>query len=177
MRTRLGLGLLAGWMTVASCGDTDAVVGGETETMGSSSTGAGPGMPEDSASPDVTTGADGTSTGGECSLADTSVCDDDDPCTADDCFDGMCTHEPEADGTACTTASGDGGSCQSGECVSACTADRECDDRNACTTDSCDGTLGQCVFEELDGVDAPASEQSDADCQVVECQAGVAVSE
>src|SRR5688572_19259556 len=182
---RFGLAILGVWLATASCGDSTAPIGGGSETSAgtasSSSTTDPTPMVDSTASVDVTTlgegSADGTSAGPECTLADVSVCDDGDPCTVDDCFDGMCTHEPEADGTACTGRDGNGGTCQDGECVTACAADRECDDRNPCTTDSCDPMLGQCVFEELDGVDAPASEQSDADCQVVECQAGVAVSE
>src|SRR5437667_426854 len=51
--------------------------------------------------------------------ADATACDDRNPCTADYCVLGSCSHAPIAGCKLCTTAA-------------------DCDDGNACTTDSCD---------------------------------------
>lgn len=177
MRKLLAFGVVALWLGALSCGE-DSSVGtsgdsGSTGTTGT--TGMVPGV-DTTAGPQSSDGAgsaDGT--GAECSLSNVEVCEDDDPCTADDCFDGACTHEPAADDTPCTARDGMAGSCQEGACVVQCSSDAECDDANVCTIDSCDLAVGQCTFEELDGVEADASEQTDGDCQVVECEAGVAV--
>ncbi|MCA9618743.1 MAG: hypothetical protein KC731_06970, partial [Myxococcales bacterium] len=102
-------------------------------------------------------------------------CGDDDGCTDDVCGDdGLCAHTPVADGTECQSGGGEDGACMGGVCVVACTAadPTVCDDDNACTVDSCDTDIGQCVNEAVP--DGPVSGgQTDGDCQVVVCEAGV----
>lgn len=69
-------------------------------------------------------------------------CNDDLPCTVDNCETGLCTHTPEAEGKDCGSVT----------CVNtnACDANGECittpvslDDNNGCTTDVCDPQSGE----------------------------------
>ncbi len=67
-----------------------------------------------------------------------SQCDDNDPCTTDNCVDGFCVHD---DITSCT--SGDG-CCPHGcnptndnDCTPECSTNAQCNDNNACTIDTC----------------------------------------
>jgi hypothetical protein len=58
------------------------------------------------------------------------ACDDDDPCTADDCGEAGCVHAVLPDGTACDA---DGGVCASGLCAWVdCFDDAECSNGNLC---------------------------------------------
>ncbi len=93
-------------------------------------------------------------------------CDDGNPCTADTCTSGTCSHTPAAgscvDGNACTTAD----TCVAGRCTEgtldpmcpaslACTeldtttgvmVDRTCDDADECSTrNTCSTQTGECV--------------------------------
>lgn len=64
-------------------------------------------------------------------------CDDDNPCTKDQCnsaLDGVCQSVLEPNGTPCLNASGCLGQCVTGSCNSALA----CDDSNACTADYCE---------------------------------------
>ena len=71
-------------------------------------------------------------------------CDDEEPCTADACVDGVCTHpavddsNPCDDGDPCTVEV----SCASGDCIG---VPMVCDDGDQCTVDAC--VDGECVFE------------------------------
>ena len=133
------------------------------DTLGDASAGSG-----SSSGLDSSTGAPP-----ECTPDDAAdTCDDDDPCTADDCVDGSCTHDMVDNDTPCPGRGGRAGSCQGGECVVDCTTDADCDDSNACTVDQCNVSLGQCEYEELDGVPAPAKVQTAGDCLEVQCVMG-----
>ena len=74
-----------------------------------------------------------------------SCTDDANPCTADVCSAGNCTHPALTNGTACN----DGAfctvsdNCQNGTCLGG--GARDCSDTNPCTIDSCDETNDQCV--------------------------------
>ena len=78
---------------------------------------------------------------GECVAATTLPCDDDDPCTTDECTnsDGVAVcgdHTVKADGAACdsTPCMGDGATCWDGTCVDGNTI---CGDGMICTVNSC----------------------------------------
>ena len=101
---------------------------------------------------------------GVCVGGQTKDCDDGNPCTADQCDEGLgCMHEHKEgsceDGDLCTL--GDGcvqGECQAGQEVP------DCDDGNPCTVDSCDPAVG-CVNE-----DNPAVACDDGnECTVDSC--------
>jgi hypothetical protein len=69
------------------------------------------------------------------SSCDPSACDDGDPCTADDCATGACTHTPVGDGTVCGS---DFEVCLGGSCsLVDCFSDADCSNG-----DACDGTEG-----------------------------------
>lgn len=79
-----------------------------------------------------------------CSFTVTVVgdsCDDQDPCTIDNCDDGECVHEAIVcdDQNLCTTDS-----CVNGICVFEPVV---CDDENSCTRDTCDD--GECIFTDI----------------------------
>ena len=73
---------------------------------------------------------------------DESTCDDDNPCTTDECGGGEgCKHsnqngDCDADGSLCTEKD----SCSDGNCKVGTPLD--CDDANPCTTDTCDAKKG-----------------------------------
>ncbi len=78
-------------------------------------------------------------------------CADNDPCTADGCAVGICTHVPAPvaptitcdDLNPCTLSD----TCDAaGKCAGKL---RSCDDANPCTNDSCDPTTGKCVFKAI----------------------------
>ncbi len=73
-------------------------------------------------------------------------CDDENPCTEDQCDGGVCSHvattQPCDDHNACTV----GDICSRGTCVGG--PSLACDDEDACTTDACDPVVG-CVHEEV----------------------------
>jgi hypothetical protein len=68
-------------------------------------------------------------------------CNDDLPCTSDDCDTGLCTHTPLPEGTNCGSVTCvNSAVCNvTGECV---TSPVVVDDGDACTTDSCDPASG-----------------------------------
>ncbi len=73
--------------------------------------------------------------------ASAADCDDGDPCTADDCVDGCCSHVAGVDGVPCPD---EGNSCttdvcMAGQCVHLveCSADSDCADGDSCTLDRC----------------------------------------
>jgi hypothetical protein len=79
---------------------------------------------------------------GVCGPKPCESCDDGNPCTADVCTDGLCTHPalaaPCDDGNACT----EGDSCKEGVCSGQA---KGCDDAVACTVDTCSG--GACSHQ------------------------------
>lgn len=83
-------------------------------------------------------------------------CDDHNPCTADDCTSGACTHADVPTGTSC----GDGDLCHG---VSACDGAGTCstgtppviDDGNPCTADACDPLTGMVTHTITPGCVAP----------------------
>src|SRR5688572_11727619 len=179
MRGRIALGFFAAWML--SCGGSDSPSTGDGGTT-AGSTGATTGGPDDGVNTlppvdDTGMSASGSGDDGpECTLANVAeVCADTDPCTIDDCFDGMCTNEVAPDGSPCSVGDTNG-VCEAGSCQVMCEGASDCDDDNPCTADSCDIGIGQCTFENMDG-DAPASEQTEADCANVVCRGGATVSE
>lgn len=119
-------------------------------------------------------GAPGGGGGGTTGCVDASDCDDGNGCTEDSCSEGACANEPLADGETCTSGGGQAGTCMDATCTIACTGDNPsvCDDDNVCTVDGCDVSLGQCENEPVPDGEADASEQTDGDCQVVQCVAG-----
>jgi hypothetical protein len=184
-----------------SCAD-DTSVGGnvDTETGSSSSTGmsAGP-SPDGGPGPDSTAGdatmgdstaapatdgsssssgdppADGTassSESGDIVCRGDSECDDDNPCTVDDCVETACTNEAEPDDTPCTDGALDG-VCQDGQCVRAaeCRSPADCVDLppdDDCQERTCEG--GECGLDFTpDGEPASAVRQTAGDCQIVVC--------
>lgn len=117
---------------------------------------------------DVCNGAETCDGGGECQAGTALNCDDNNPCTADDCDpeDGcIWDNDDEAacsDGQACTPDD----HCQDGECVGTVS----CDDGNPCTMDSC-GNNGVCENEPVED-DTPCDDGSN--CTDGEtCQNGV----
>jgi len=90
---------------------------------------------------DLCGGADGGGTDGGGACTADAQCDDKNPCTADTCVTGVCSHVPTTDacddGDPCTEAD----TCADGACLGTAKA---CDDGDACTDDSCDKAKG-CV--------------------------------
>lgn len=83
---------------------------------------------------------------GACQSGAPLDCDDQNPCTADDCDSvGACAHAPVADGTSCADADVCNGDemCAAGACVSG--GPLTCDDQDPCTDDACDPVTG-CSF-------------------------------
>ncbi|MEZ4265968.1 MAG: putative metal-binding motif-containing protein [Myxococcota bacterium] len=133
-------------------GDADALgdVDGDTET---------------DASPDADVEVDGDAEidgGAKCDPFDLTSCDDENPCTRDQCDSTLgCLHIPDNalpcdDGTPCTV----GDTCQDGTCTGG--DEPDCDDGNACTDDYCEEGSGECMHEPIGDVecdfDGPCSE-------------------
>ena len=72
-------------------------------------------------------------------------CDDGNPCTVDECVNGVCIHTPALAGSVCSLPNGMPGVCDgTGNCIeSECTGTPPCDDGNPCTIDVC--VNGVCV--------------------------------
>jgi len=74
-------------------------------------------------------------------------CNDDNPCTTDDCQQGVCVNTPAAgccqsavqcdDGDPCTADSCSDHACQHSTVTGCCKDASQCDDGSACTEDSC----------------------------------------
>lgn len=93
---------------------------------------------------------DTESTPPTCSACRSSVdCYDDNECTSDECFDGVCGHATILGGTPCTYGYCNG--IRGAEvCVpKPCQTDPDCDDRAACTTEVC--RAGFCDYTTNDG--------------------------
>lgn len=75
------------------------------------------------------------------------VCNDDDPCTMDECqpADGSCTFVPKEDGMDCEFE-GEAGVCEQGQCqVNECQTDADCNDNNLCNGVEICSENGACV--------------------------------
>ena len=107
---------------------------------------------------------------GQC-VASAPSCDDNDPCTQDNCQeDGTCSHEPFEgpceDGDPCTT----GETCADMTCGGG--VPEICDDLNPCTQDACAPALGGCIFEaQPDGLACSSGDPclSGGTCSAGEC--------
>ncbi len=177
----LGRAVVAALVLVAaSCGEGDSPVNASNGDDTGTSTGGVMVAESGSSGTGGTAGTAGSgdmadSTGAPSCTIETAAedCNDDDPCTFDQCdSSGECLIEPWPDGTACDADDGTAGSCQAGACVVECTRADECDDDNACTVDSCDSRVGACVNDPLDGVDAPVDVQTPGDCSIIACVGG-----
>jgi hypothetical protein len=116
--------------------------------------------------------------GGFCRAGTPSVCNDNNPCTADLCSAlGGCIPLPLADGTSCDDGNAcngteicSGGACQPGLPV-------PCNDANPCTADACQPSTGACLFSALPNSNpCPDGDLCDGDtCQNGACLPGRAV--
>ena len=107
---------------------------------------------------------------------DEASCDDDNPCTADECSKDtlQCDHTNatglcDADGSVCTKEDKcENGACKAGEVI-------VCDDKNPCTDDKCDKEKG-CVYENNEApCNADDNECTLADaCKEGTCEPGAA---
>ncbi|MCB9787495.1 MAG: putative metal-binding motif-containing protein [Deltaproteobacteria bacterium] len=94
---------------------------------------------------DITPDADSVDADVTCDPFDLKACNDDNPCTRDQCDSALgCLHVADDtlacdDGVLCTV----GDRCVAGACQGG--APPDCDDGDACTVDSCEMTTGQCV--------------------------------
>ncbi len=110
--------------------------------------------------PDCVTETDGEVCDGkdnDCDgVTDEATCDDDNPCTLDDCDpEKGAAGEEGCSHTNLTTGCSDGNPCTSGDTCSGgvCTSGgpKDCDDDSVCTQDSCDPNAGGCVNAKLEG--------------------------
>lgn len=77
-------------------------------------------------------------------------CDDQNPCTKDECIEGLgCIHSPISTGECILESACEPGVCIEGQCV--VPEGQSCDDHNPCTQDLCDPILG-CSHVALDNV-------------------------
>jgi hypothetical protein len=100
--------------------------------------------------------------------------DDANACTTDACDGTTPSHQPLADGTACTEGQGTG-ACKGGVCSIACdavTGSTVCEDAEPCTVDTCDVAAGQCVRTKLDGTPTPGVNPVTGDCHNHVCVDG-----
>lgn len=101
-------------------------------------------------------------------------CDDNDPCTSDECRRGVCTNTPVEGCRTCTTPAGCDDNdpcttdeCQDGICVNRaiegcrrCDVPSDCDDADDCTDDQCNG--GVCMNPTIEGC-VPCTTVADCD--------------
>jgi hypothetical protein len=97
---------------------------------------------------------------------DAAECDDQNPCTLDDCRDGRCVNEPVDDGQPCDDDLYCNGpeTCQGGQCRQGSPPD--CTDDDPCTQDLCDETFDRCAHPpvaEPPGVEGPPGDPSCTD--------------
>ena len=85
---------------------------------------------------------DDTSTGGpaQAGCADSSECDDAEPCTIDACVDGVCINNPLSDGDALEQIEGDCQRvvCTDGKAETISDSGDPIDDHEVCTLDQCE---------------------------------------
>jgi len=88
-------------------------------------------------------------------VVDEEICDDDNPCTDDQCIPGVGCEHLALDGIPCAGEDPCAGEwiCDDGACVGEA---KDCDDGKACTVDSCDPVDGHCDHAAVDG-NCPAS--------------------
>ena len=131
----------------------DASTAGEFDSLGADGDTAGQAdtLGVDGPAADAADAADSDSGGGDSGCQAASECNDQNPCTTDNCEpSGSCSHAPIAnggscdDGNACTT----GEYCSSGNCAAGVA--KVCDDQNLCTADACLPAKG-CTYTNDDG--------------------------
>ncbi len=131
----------------------DASTAGEFDSLGADGDTAGQAdtLGVDGPTADAADAADSDSGGGDSGCQAASECNDQNPCTTDNCEpSGSCSHAPIAnggscdDGNACTT----GEYCSSGNCAAGVA--KVCDDQNLCTADACLPAKG-CTYTNDDG--------------------------
>lgn len=112
-----------------------------------------------------------------CSSA--ASCNDNNPCTTDDCQQGVCVNTPAAgccqsaaecdDGDPCTADSCSGHACQHSTVTGCCKDASQCDDGTACTEDSCDANV--CQHKALAACCAKDSDCADTNgCTIDTCE-------
>jgi hypothetical protein len=130
----------------ASAADGFDGVGADGDTASQADT-----LGVDGPTTDAADAADGDSGGGDSGCQAAGECNDQNPCTTDNCEPGgSCSHAPIADGGSCD----DGNACTTGEYCSSgkCAAGvaKVCDDQNLCTADACLPAKG-CTYTNDDG--------------------------
>ena len=145
------VGVAAECQTAGDCDDqkqctTDACVGGECENT--IRTGAcDDGNPDTIG--DACVNAECVGDLVVCTAANAAVkCDDDNPCTTDECIAGDCEHSA-VNGGECDDGNANtiDDTCVNGVCIGGtaeCTKDSDCDDGNDCTDDVCD--IDKCFY-------------------------------
>jgi len=107
----------------------------------------------------------------ECVSGEPLNCDDDNPCTIDNCTPASgCSNDAVADGAACPDAdlcNGDE-SCQSGICRAGSALD--CDDHNPCTQDACSATIGCENLPLEDGISCGGGVCGPSTCRAGACE-------
>jgi hypothetical protein len=102
-----------------------------------------------------------------------SLCDDRNPCTADDCIADGCIHTSMLDGALCDPGDGGYGVCSEGFCQPEdCLLDADCGEPTRCQAPACDPVLGCVLFPVADG--KPCSD-GDRMTKGDRCQSGVCV--
>ena len=90
---------------------------------------------------------------GVCQGGKPTLCNDNNPCTADTCDAkaGQCAAKPLTDGTTCSDGNDctQGDACKAGQCAGG--AEVKCDDLEPCTADSCNPVSGKCQFLAIAG--------------------------
>lgn len=113
----------------------------------------------------------GTCTDGQCLGTEEVDCDDDNPCTLDECIPEVgCNNPPDQgecdDENPCT----ENDHCEEGECQG---DEKICDDENPCTDDICDPLAG-CIFTENTSACDDGNPCTDADaCFSGQCAPGI----
>jgi hypothetical protein len=93
-----------------------------------------------------------------------AVCNDENPCTADNCIAEGCTHTPLSDGAPCDPGDAGYGLCSDGLCQPAeCIADADCDDGDTCNGLETCSWDGLCVSGSLLSCGEPTQ------CQAPSC--------
>ncbi len=100
-----------------------------------------------------------------------------DACTINACKAGTPQTSAATDGTTCAI-SGSPGTCTGGTCVVACKIAESCPSKGPCQTASCDGSKGQCVYQNIsDGTPTPGFTQLTGDCTAHVCRSGADTAE
>ena len=143
---------------------------------------------EDSLESDTGTPVDGDEPAPECEEGD--PCNDLDPCTSDDCVDGVCIYSPTPDCCVQDDQCDDGIECTNDTCNAftngcehapkdnfCCLSDGDCNDFDECSVDLC--INNQCIYpqEGIEGCNCQADALCDDNnpCTSEVCQSGVCI--